>query len=96
MTEQQQPQQQQIQVKAPDAILGGVYANNMLVLHTREEFILDFMMIAPPAGTITARVVCSPGHMKRIVGALQDNLKKYEDAFGKLAPAAEPGGKIGF
>jgi hypothetical protein len=32
-----------------------------------------------------------------MIRALQDNLKKYEYAFGKIAEAEEPGkGKIGF
>ena len=69
----------------------------MIVSHTKEEFIMDFMVIAAPTGAVTARVIVSPGHMKRMIRALQDNLKKYEDAFGKIAEAEEPGkGKIGF
>jgi len=69
----------------------------MFVTHTREEFILDFMMITPPSGTVTARVVISPGHMKRMVVALTENLKKYESKFGKLTVAAEPSkSTIGF
>jgi len=67
-----------------------VYSNNMVITHTKEEFILDFMMITPPVGSVTARVVISPGHMKRMVSALKLNLEKYESRFGKLAEAAEP------
>lgn len=52
--------------------------------HTREEFVMDFMMIAPPAGAVTARVIISPRHMKRVISTLQGNLKKYEDKFGKV------------
>jgi hypothetical protein len=95
MAEQTQPKE--IQLDFPSHLKGGVYCNNMVVTHTREEFIMDFMMIAPPAGAITARVIMSPGHMKRTVVALQENLKKYEEKFGKLQEAAEPTkGKIGF
>ncbi|MDD4985688.1 MAG: DUF3467 domain-containing protein [Dehalococcoidales bacterium] len=81
---------QQIKIAFPEALRGGVYANNMFVTHTREEFILDFMMVTPPAGSVTARVVISPGHMKRMVSALKDNLNKYEAKFGKLTEAVEP------
>src|SRR5580765_2052298 len=45
-----------IQVKLTDDILGGVYSNSMQVTHTREEFVLDFMSIFPPAGKVNARV----------------------------------------
>ena len=88
---------QQVQITFPDQLKGGVYSNNMVVTHTKEEFIMDFMMIAPPAGAVTSRVIISPGHMKRILAALQDNVKQYEERFGKIAEAEEPGkGKIGF
>jgi len=55
---------------------------------------LDFLMVAPPAGTVTARVIVSPGHMKRILRALEDNILKYEMAFGTIQVAEEPKGKI--
>jgi len=95
MAEQKRPQE--IPIAFPDHLKGGVYCNNMLVAHTKEEFIMDFMMVAPPTGAVTARVVISPGHMKRVIFALQDNLKKYEDKFGKITAAEEPPkGKLGF
>lgn len=91
----QTPQQsQQIQVKIADEILKGTYANMMQVLHTKEEFVVDFMNLFPPHGIVSSRVIISPGHMKRIVAALQENLKNYENAFGQIQPAEEP--KIGF
>jgi len=92
----EKPTKQEVKVSFPENLRGGVYANNMMVAHTKEEFILDFMMISPPVGSVTARVVISPGHMKRMVSALTENLKKYEAKFGKLAEAAEPPRTIGF
>jgi len=86
----EQPTKKEVKVSFPENLRGGVYANNMMVAHTKEEFILDFMMITPPVGSVTARVVISPGHMKRIVSALKLNLDKYESKFGKLTEAAEP------
>lgn len=93
----EKPTKQEVKVVFPENLRGGVYANNMMVAHTKEEFILDFMMISPPVGSVTARVVISPGHMKRMVSALKLNLEKYESKFGKLAEAAEPPkSQIGF
>jgi len=85
----------EIKVNFPQELQGGVYANNMVVAHTKEEFILDFLMVAPPAGTVTARVIVSPGHMKRILEALRENLSKYENTFGTIQIAEEPKGKVG-
>ena len=85
----------EIQVAFPEHLRGGVYSNNMIVAHTKEEFFLDFLMVAPPTGTVTARVILSPGHVKRVVGALQENLAKYEASFGPIRAAEPPQGKIG-
>jgi len=85
---------QEIKVNFPPNLHGGVYSNNMVVSHTKEEFVLDFLMVAPPAGAVTARVIVSPGHMKRILAALQDNISKYEKNFGTIQVAEEPKGQI--
>lgn len=80
----------QIQIKISDETLGGVYANLLLVSHTREEFVLDFVSVFQGGGRLNARVITSPGHMKRILRALQDNIGKYEGAFGKIVESEEP------
>ena len=64
--------------------------NNMVVTHTRDEFILDFLMVAPPEGAVNARIIVSPGHMKRICEALKDNIARYEKNFGAIKIADEP------
>ncbi len=97
MTEQSQPNQNQIQIKASDEKVKGEYANMMQVMHTQEEFVLDFLNVFPPAGTLNSRVIVSPGHMKRIVAALVDNLAKYEAQFGVVKPSEAPtSNPIGF
>lgn len=91
--------QQQIQIKIDDATLKGAYANMMGVAHTKEEFVLDFINIYPAQGTgvATARVIVSPGHAKRILAALKDNIEKYEKNFGTIREADAPTtGGIGF
>lgn len=80
----------EIKIDFPTEVRKGSYCNNMIVSHTREEFILDFMMVSQPAGTVVARVIMSPGHLKRTISALQDNLGKYEKRFGKVEEAVEP------
>ncbi|MFH1286322.1 MAG: DUF3467 domain-containing protein [Candidatus Magasanikbacteria bacterium] len=90
--EQKLPQdtKKQIQIKAQDKVLAGKYANAAQVTHTKEEFVLDFMSIFPPAGTLNSRVIMSPGHFKRMIVAMQDNLQKYESKFGSVDQAEEP------
>ena len=88
------PNGQDVKVNFPPDLYGGVYSNNMVVAHTKEEFVLDFLMVAPPAGAVTARVIVSPGHIKRILVALQENISKYENTYGTIQIAEEPKGKI--
>ncbi|MBE0477879.1 DUF3467 domain-containing protein [Candidatus Aerophobetes bacterium] len=91
------PEQKKIGIKITDDVLAGVYANAMRVTHTQEEFLLDFMNVFPPQGIVTARIVISPGHLRRIVNALNDNLSKYEQKIGKkIEPIDEPQPGIGF
>ena len=79
----EQPKKQDLRIDLPANLRGGVYCNNMIVTSTKEEFIMDFMMVVPPAGAVTARVIMSPGNMKRTVAALHKNLQNYETKFGK-------------
>lgn len=91
-------QQNQIQIRASDQDLKGVYSNFMQVTHTQEEFILDFFSLNPtaPVGVLSARVILSPGHFKRMLSAMQENLKRYEGNFGTVTPAAGTEKQIGF
>ena len=79
-----------MKIKFTDEVLKGVYANNMFIAHTREEFILDFINAFPPHGIVNARVIMSPGHLKRLLKALRKSLEKYEKTFGAIQEAPEP------
>lgn len=80
-----------LNIKIGDDELKGRYSNLVRVSHTREEFILDFINFVPPQGVVTSRVIMSPGHVKRLLGALSSNLAGYEHSFGALAEAEPPG-----
>jgi hypothetical protein len=79
-----------INIKAQDDVLRGQYANMMQVSHTKEEFVLDFMLAFPPQGELVSRLIVSPSHMKRILNALNDNVRKHENLFGPIEEASEP------
>ncbi|MEE8523254.1 MAG: DUF3467 domain-containing protein [Thermoanaerobaculia bacterium] len=83
-------QQVGMNVKIADEELRGRYSNLVRITHTREEFILDFINMVPPQGAVTARVITSPGHVKRLIRALSTNLKAYEENFGSVPEAQGP------
>jgi hypothetical protein len=76
---------QQIQVNTGDELSRGRFSNNILVSHTQEEFILDWMLNSPSGMHLVSRVIVTPGHMKRILGVLGENLRRYEQTFGQVS-----------
>ena len=88
--------QQQVQIKASDSDLKGLYSNAMQVRHTQEEFVLDFFNLLGTEGVLASRMIVSPAHLKRITQALEENMKRYEDQFGVVIASAAPNQDIGF
>ena len=100
MQQNQEPKKEAgIQIQLDEAIAQGIYINLALINHTETEFILDFIYVQPqsPQGKVRSRVLTSPIHMKRLLGALSENMKKYEERFGEIKLAQDqPVQKIGF
>ncbi len=100
MQQNQEPKKDAgIQIQLDEATAQGIYANLALINHTETEFILDFIYVQPqaPQGKVRSRVLTSPIHMKRLLNALAENMKKYEERFGEIKLAQEPQTqKIGF
>jgi len=82
--------QGKLPIQMPDDVLPGKYANQMMVAHTREEFVLDFINLFPPGGVVTSRVIVSPGHLKRMIRAMRENLDRYEAVHGPVIEAEAP------
>ncbi len=89
------PAPQQIQIQ--DSMPGGEYTNLMNVGYSKEEFLLTFANIFPPSGKVVAKILTNPGHLKRMIKALEDSIKKYEAQFNvKIEEAEAPKQEIGF
>ena len=98
---QQQPQPGQMQIKADEKELQGLYSNLMMIHHNVEEFTLNFVYIFPNGtqGKLLSSVIVSPGHAKRIWRALGENLARYEAQFGNIKESPEgstPAPSVGF
>jgi hypothetical protein len=80
-----------LQVQIDDDVAQGVYSNLVLLNHTENEFVLDFAFIQPANGRakVRSRVVSSPRHTKRLLLALQKNLERYEERYGRIELSAE-------
>lgn len=86
--------QMSIQMEAQAAV--GVYSNLMMISHRKEEFVLDFLFVQPQrsaqgqsVANLRARVITSPEHARRILKAMQENVRRYEEAFGTIEEATD-------
>lgn len=74
----------------------GEYANLALITHSGSDFILDFARILPgmPRPQVRSRIILAPEHAKRLLQALQENIYKYEQTFGKIEVPNQQGRTI--
>ena len=52
--------EKELKLKINDEQLKGAYANQVGIMHTRDEFVLDFISMLPPEALVTSRVIVSP------------------------------------
>lgn len=69
-----------------EEVAKGLYSNLAFIAHSSSEFIVDFAQMLPgmPKPTVKSRIILTSEHAKRLLLALQDNIKKYESQFGKI------------
>ena len=90
----QQNNPNQINIELSEEIAEGIYANLAMIAHSNSEFVIDFIRLMPgvPKAKVKARIVITPEHAKRLLGAMQDNIEKYEAINGRIKTHEEPPG----
>lgn len=76
--------EKEVKLKINDEQLKGAYANQVGIMHTRDEFVLDFISMLPPEALVVSRVIASPAALKRMYMAIGVNIKKFEESFGAI------------
>lgn len=81
-----QEPENQINIELSEDMAEGVYSNLAMIAHSNSEFVIDFIRLMPgvPKAKVKARVIITPEHAKRLLTALKDNIRKYEDTFGAI------------
>ena len=76
----------QLQLELPQEVAQGEYANFAIITHSSSDFVIDFARVLPgvPKAQVKSRVLLAPEHAKRLLGALQENVGKYEAVFGTI------------
>jgi hypothetical protein len=76
----------QINIELSEEVAEGTYSNLAIITHSNSEFVIDFVRIMPgvPKAKVKSRIVLTPEHAKRLLLALGDNIRKYEDLNGAI------------
>ncbi len=91
----------EIQIELSPEVARGIYSNLAVISHGPNEFFVDFITMAPnmPQAKVQSRIIMTPENAKNLLGALMENVKKYEATFGEIRPkhpkmngGGQPGG----
>jgi len=80
-----------LEIQLDEETAQGAYCNLAVINHSDSEFTIDFIFVQPqtPRAKVRSRIITSPRHAKRLLLALQENLARYERAFGPVEPSAQ-------
>ena len=69
---------QEINIEMSEEIAEGIYSNLAIISHSNSEFVIDFIRLMPnvPKAKVKSRIVLTPSHAKRLMAALNENIKK--------------------
>jgi hypothetical protein len=92
-TYHQEVQHSPATARIPDAVSRGVFSTGAIVMHGAHDFVIDFVQSLAPPRRVVARIALPPTVVPLFVGALQENLRKYNQSFGPVPrmPAPPPG-----
>ncbi|MDE2827918.1 MAG: DUF3467 domain-containing protein [Bacteroidota bacterium] len=103
--QQSDPESTDLKIELSEAVADGQYANLVMVGHSSEEFVLDFILVMPgiPRAKVKTRIILTPRHAKRMLHALGQNIEKFEHANGEIPGSPVPehlsvqfgGGQVG-
>jgi uncharacterized protein (DUF1778 family) len=82
-----------INIELTEEVARGIYSNLAIIGHSSSEFVLDFVLIMPgmQKAKVQSRIILTPEHAKRLLLALQDNVKNYEAVHGTIKTDNKPG-----
>ena len=77
---------QQLQIELKPEVAEGTYSNLAILTHSSSEFVADFVQMMPgmQKAQVRSRIIMAPEHAKRLLGALQENIMRYEHQFGQI------------
>lgn len=87
MSDEHDQKQGQINIELSEEIAHGEYSNLAIITHSNAEFIVDFISLMPgtPKARVKSRIILTPQHAKRLLKALNENVRKFESQHGEIS-----------
>lgn len=82
----QELQHQQVSARVPEKVNRGVFSTGALIFQGPHEFGIDFVLRMVQPHQVVARVVLPPTLIPSFIGALRENLNRYQAQFGPPPP----------
>ncbi|MCC6579388.1 MAG: DUF3467 domain-containing protein [Phycisphaeraceae bacterium] len=78
------------ELKMPDEILSGSYANGVMISHSPAEFCFDFITNFFPRSAVSCRVFVSVPQVGRLLDALKNTNQEFQKRIAAARPPQEP------
>jgi hypothetical protein len=85
------PQEIYDDLKIPDHVLSGAYANGVMIAHGTSEFSFDFLTSFYPQSAVSARIFLAAGQVPRLLDSLQQAMRQLQIQRGQPPRGDEPG-----
>ncbi len=82
----------QLNIEIDEKVADGTYANLAIINHSVSEFVVDFINVMPgtPKSKVKSRIILTPQHAKRLMKALAENVKRFENNHGEIKDYEQP------
>jgi hypothetical protein len=78
------------QLKIPDTVMAGDYANAVMIGHTATEFSFDFITTFFPRSSVARRVYLAAPNVPRLLDSLQHSYKQFQQRRTDKPPGPTP------
>ena len=77
-------------LKLPDDLLSGVYANTVMIVHSPAEFCFDFITSFYPRSAVSCRVFLSAPNVPQLLDSLVRGYEQYQKRMQQQRPPEPP------
>ena len=84
----QEEKKKKLNIDLPEELASGTYSNLAVITHSPVEFVVDFAQVMPGMNQaqVRSRIILAPHHAKRLLHALSENVKRFEQQQGPIQP----------